>query len=82
TMFAAAVAAGPDEPAIHYFGATLSRADLDAASDALARLLRERGLRPGDRVGIAVQNEPAIVLGMLAAWKAECIAALISPIYR
>lgn len=82
TMFAAAVAAGPDEPAIHYFGATLSRADLDAASDALARLLRERGLRPGDRVGIAVQNELAIVLGMLAAWKAGCIAALISPIYR
>ncbi|MEO9327179.1 class I adenylate-forming enzyme family protein [Gordonia aurantiaca] len=81
-MFAAAVADAPDDPAIRYFDATLSWADLDAASDALAHLLQQHGLDPADRVGIAVQNEPAIVVGMLAAWKAGCVAALISPINR
>ncbi|TSD92949.1 long-chain fatty acid--CoA ligase [Gordonia rubripertincta] len=80
--FDAALAAAPDAPAVHYFGATLSWADLDAASDALAHAVQERGFAVGDRLGIAVQNEPAVVIGLLAAWKAGGVAALISPMYK
>ncbi|MBA5848258.1 class I adenylate-forming enzyme family protein [Gordonia amicalis] len=81
-MFDAALAAAPDGPAIRYFGATLSWADLDAASDALAHALQAHGFATGDRLGIAVQNGPSIVLGLLAAWKTGGVAALISPMYK
>ncbi|SDU57620.1 class I adenylate-forming enzyme family protein [Gordonia westfalica] len=81
-MFDAALASAPDDPAVRYFGATLSWADLDAASDALAHVLQTHGFATGDRLGIAVQNGPAILLGLLAAWKTGGVAALISPMYK
>lgn len=81
-MFDAALASAPDDPAVRYFGATLSWADLDAASDALAHALQTHGFATGDRLGIAVQNGPAILLGLLAAWKTGGVAALISPMYK
>ncbi len=81
-MFDEALASAPDSPAIHYFGTTLSWVDLDAASDAVAHVLQEHDFAVGDRLGIAVQNGPAIVLGLLAAWKVGGVAALISPMYK
>ncbi len=72
----------PDAPALHYFDATLSWAGLDAASDAVAALLVSRGFRPGDRLGLYLQNDPAFVIGLLAAWKAGGIAAALSPMSK
>ena len=61
-MFQASVAAHPDAPLIHYFGTTLSVADVDRASDALAAALVADGFAAGDRVAVYLQNVPQFVL--------------------
>ncbi|GAA4471289.1 hypothetical protein GCM10023094_01770 [Rhodococcus olei] len=81
-MFDAAVAAAPDEPAVHYFDETTSWAELDRASDALAALLVARGFRPGDRCALYVQNDPAFVIGLVATWKVGGIPAAVSPMSK
>ncbi|HMB53230.1 MAG TPA: AMP-binding protein, partial [Thermoanaerobaculia bacterium] len=48
----------PDAPAIRLGDAELSYAALDDASARLATLLREKGLEPGDRVGVMLPNVP------------------------
>lgn len=80
--FRYAVQSGPDQPAIHYFDTTLTWQELDLASDALASMLVTRGIEPGDRVALCVQNNPAFTIAMIAAWKARAIGAIISPMSK
>jgi long-chain acyl-CoA synthetase len=80
--FHAAVEAGPDQPAIHYFDETMTWGEVDQASDALASLLVARGFEPGDRMALCVQNNPAFTIGLIATWKARGIAAIISPMSK
>lgn len=81
-MWAAAVERAPDQPAIRYFDGVLTVAELDAASDALAAGLQDLGFGIGDRIVLFLQNNPAFVLGMLAAWKAGGIAVAANPMYK
>ena len=53
-------------------------ADLDSWSDRLAKALVARGIRKGDRVGIAMRNCPSWILGYMAALKAGAIATLLN----
>jgi long-chain acyl-CoA synthetase len=48
----------PDLPAIRLGEAELTYAALDELSARMATLLTERGLRPGDRVGVMLPNVP------------------------
>jgi long-chain acyl-CoA synthetase len=48
----------PAGAAVRLGDATLTYAELDERSARLAALLRERGLRPGDRVGVMLPNVP------------------------
>ncbi|MES2492974.1 MAG: AMP-binding protein [Pseudomonadota bacterium] len=80
--FAAAVARAPDGPALHYFGSTLSFADIDAESDALAALLEEGRLAAGERIMICLQNVPDFVIGLLAAAKLGLVIVPVNPMYR
>ena len=48
----------PDSPAIRLGDAELSYSELDDRSARLATLLREKGLEPGDRVGVMLPNVP------------------------
>jgi len=82
SMLARNVAATPRDPAIRYFDGTTTWLELDRASDALAALLLSRAFRPGDRLAVVQQNNPAFVVGLLAAWKAAGIAVLISPMSK
>src|SRR3954454_7377374 len=52
------VRARPTAAAVHFFDATLSFAEIDSAADALACVLQERGVEPGDRVAVYLQNDP------------------------
>jgi long-chain acyl-CoA synthetase len=56
----------------------LTFADLDSWSDRLARALVARGIAKGDRVGIAMRNCPAWVVGYMAILKAGGIATLLN----
>ena len=56
----------------------LSFADLDRWSEQLAHGLVSRGIKKGDRVGIAMRNCPAWVVAYMAIAKAGGIAALLN----
>jgi acyl-CoA synthetase (AMP-forming)/AMP-acid ligase II len=56
----------------------LTFADLDHWSDRLAYALAARGIRKGDRLGIAMRNCPAWVVGYMAALKAGAVATLLN----
>src|SRR4029453_15115662 len=56
----------------------LTFADLDRWSDRLAPALVSRGIRKGDRIGIAMRNCPSWIVGYMAALKAGAIAPLIN----
>src|SRR3954466_13722664 len=70
TMFDAAVHDHADAPLMHYFGTTMTVADVDRQSAALAAaMVAECGLQRGDRVVVQLQNVPAFLLAMLAIWR-------------
>lgn len=78
----ATVAATPDAPALHYFDGTLNFAEVDARAAAVASALAEGGFAPGDRLALYLQNDPAFVVGLLAAWKAGGAAVAINPMNK
>ena len=81
-LFRATVSRAPDAVAIRYFDGSLTFADLDARSDALAVSLVEHGFAAGDRLAIYTQNNPAFVVGLLGAWKAGGSAVAINPMNK
>lgn len=76
------VAASPDAPAVHYFDATLTFAEVDHAADALATGLQDRGVVAGDRVAIYLQNDPQWLVTMLAAWRLGAVPVAVNPMLR
>lgn len=81
-MFRAAVARAGDKPAIFYFDTTLTYAEVDAQSDALAAALVERGFKAGDRAALYLQNVPYFEIAMVATWKAGGIVVPVNPMNR
>lgn len=81
-MFRAGLAADPDGVAIRYFDGIVTRAELDAQSDALACGLLDLGFTRGDRLAVYLQNMPQFLLCMLAAWKAGGSMVSVNPMSR
>jgi long-chain acyl-CoA synthetase len=75
-------AAEVERPLLHYFGTTLTTRDLDRMSDALATGFVDLGVRPGERIGLYLQNVPQFVIALFAAWKAGCSVVPINPMLR
>ncbi|HEU0299006.1 MAG TPA: amino acid adenylation domain-containing protein, partial [Longimicrobium sp.] len=69
-LFSAQAAATPDAVALVYRGETVTYAELDARSDALARRLVAAGVKAGDRVGMALERSLEAPVVTLAALKA------------
>ncbi len=61
---------------------SLSFAEVDAESDRLAGALVARGVRPGDRVAIMLENVPGWPLSWLAILKAGAITVPVNVRYR
>ena len=71
----AVVRAQARRPAVHGDGVAWTYEELWERAGGIARhLLRERGLWPGDRVGLVGANEPAYLAAYLGALRAGCIA--------
>ncbi|HEX5762404.1 MAG TPA: long-chain fatty acid--CoA ligase [Solirubrobacterales bacterium] len=60
----------PQAPAIRLGEHELTYAQLDEASARLATVLRERGIEPGDRVGIMLPNVPQFPIAYYGALRA------------
>jgi len=80
--FKASLKRAPDAPALFYFDGVITFAELHKNSSALALALMDRGFSRGDRLGLYTQNNPAFVIGLLAAWKAGGFAVAINPMNR
>ncbi|WP_019447784.1 AMP-binding protein [Cupriavidus sp. BIS7] len=71
-----------DKPAFHSFGQTLTYADVDRQSSALAAYLQQvAGVRKGDRVAVMLPNLLAFPLAFIAATKAGGVLVNVNPQY-
>ncbi|MDX6653845.1 MAG: long-chain acyl-CoA synthetase [Solirubrobacterales bacterium] len=81
-LFERAVMDWPEEPGLLYFDTPMTFRDAAERAWALAASLRELGLRPGDRLALMLQNGPATVIAIHAAWHAGCVATAINPMSK
>ncbi len=80
-LFAVQAAASPDASALTFADASLSYAELDAQANRLAHLLREQGVGPEVRVGLALPRSTELVVGLLAILKAGGAYVPLDPEY-
>ena len=73
--------ARPDAPALTFAGQTLTYAQLDSRANRLAWHLRERGVGPQVRVGLALERSLEMVVGLLAILKAGGAYVPLDPEY-
>jgi natural product biosynthesis luciferase-like monooxygenase protein len=77
----AQVARTPGHTAIRHAGQAMSYRELDERASAVAALLLERGVRPGDVVGLCLGRTPDMVIAMLAVLKAGAAYLPLDPDY-
>jgi len=80
-LFSLQAAKRADAPALTFAGVTLTYAELDARANRLAWMLRERGVGPQVRVGLALPRSLEMVIGLLAILKAGGAYVPLDPEY-
>ncbi|WP_212626926.1 non-ribosomal peptide synthetase [Pseudomonas sp. PP3] len=80
-LFEAHAAQRPNAVALVYEGEQLTYAALNAQANRLARKLREQGVGPEVRVGIATERAMPLVVGLLAILKAGGAYVPLDPQY-
>ncbi|TFY89458.1 amino acid adenylation domain-containing protein [Pseudomonas nabeulensis] len=81
TLFSQQAAVRGDAPALTFAGETLSYRELDERANRLAWMLRERGVGPQVRVGLALPRSLEMVVGLLAILKAGGAYVPLDPEY-
>lgn len=70
----------PDRVAVHFYGTTLTYAQLKREVDAMAGFLQQRcGVAAGDRVVLYLQNSPQFIIALYAAFRANAVAVPVNP---
>lgn len=69
----------PDATAIAFRDERLTYGDLALRSNRLARLLKDGGCRPGDRVAVLMPKSPMAIVALLAIVKAGCVYVPMDP---
>ena len=71
----------PERPAYKLMGRTLSFAQIDEASRALAAYLQGLGLEKGDRVALMMPNIPQYPVAVAAVLRAGFVVVNVNPLY-
>lgn len=79
---ARAVSEFADRPLVITDEVTLGYAEVDAAATRIAQMLRNRGVKPGDRVAMLMANYPITVALLFGIWRAEATAVPLNTLYR
>jgi len=78
-----AAARTPGKPALVFYGALTPYAELDAEVSRVAGWLQAgAGVRPGDRVGLFMQNAPQFVAGFCGIVRAGGVVVPLNAMYR
>jgi fatty-acyl-CoA synthase len=77
-LFEALCDANPDAPCVIAGTERRSRAQLDRRANQLAHYLLERGVAPGEHVGIYAYNRVEWLEALLACWKMRAVAVNIN----
>jgi len=72
----------PDRPALRLNDAVTTYAELDDATARLATLLRDRGLEPGDRVGIMLPNVPEFAIAYYGVLRAGGVVVPVNVLLK
>jgi amino acid adenylation domain-containing protein len=80
-LFAAQVARSPNAVAVAAGNVALTYAQLDTASNRLGRELAQRGIGPGERVGIVLERSADLVIALLAVLKSGAAFIPLDPDY-
>ncbi|HEY8210346.1 MAG TPA: amino acid adenylation domain-containing protein, partial [Myxococcaceae bacterium] len=80
-LFAAQVKRTPDKAAIRFEGKSLTYQQWDARANALAKRLRELGVKRGQRVGLAVERSPEMLVGLYGILKSGAAYVPLDPGY-
>ena len=72
----------PDKPALVFFGATTTYAQLSEQAQRLAACLHGLGVRAGDRVVLSMQNCPQLVVAHWAILRANAVVVPVNPMNR
>jgi long-chain acyl-CoA synthetase len=71
-----------DRPAIRHDDRLLTYADLDDASAQVAAMLKDRGVEPGDRVGLMCPNVPEFAIHYYGALRAGAVIVPMNPLLK
>jgi long-chain acyl-CoA synthetase len=72
----------PDRPAVRLDEEILTYADLDESSARACALLRERGVRPGDRVAVMLPNVPEFAVVYFGVLRAGGVVVPMNPLLK
>ena len=67
----------PEKPALVWDGGALTFDEMDRRAGAFADILATKGVKPGDRIALAIGNHWAFAVGLLAGWK---LGATVAPL--
>ena len=76
-----AIAYWPQRTALDFFGRTWTYAELGALVRRAARGLQDLGVKPGDRVGLALANTPYQVVLYFAVLRIGGVVVNVNPLY-
>ena len=79
---AASAAKTPNASALRLGETTLDYAAVDDATARIAGLLRDRGIGPGDVVGICLPNVPSFAICYYGVLRAGCIVVPLNPLLK
>ncbi len=82
TQLKATAARLPRKTALIFYGREISFAELDEASDRFAAWLRGRGVGPGDRVALYLENCPQFAVAHFGALKVGAITVALNPMHK
>src|SRR4051812_38230981 len=82
TQLAAAVADGPDRPAVKLEDIVVSYGMFEGAAKRVAGLLHARGVGPGDRVGMQLPNIPDFPFIYYGALRLGAVVVPMNPLLK
>ena len=71
----------PLKTALNYMGKRISYRELEAQVNRFAKVLKDLGIQPGDKVGVCLPNIPQVIIADLAVFRVGAVVVQNNPLY-